>query len=349
VTLGDLTYSYDAAGNRLKVGGSWARSAIPLAVASATYDAANKQLAFGGTALTYDLNGNLTKATDQFGSATYTWDARNRLKTITAPGLAAGFAYDALGRRTTKTMNGVSTSFLYDGLNPVQEKTGAVVTANTLPGLGIDEYFTRTDSTGARTVLPDALGSSVALTDGTGTLQTQYSYEPFGNTSAAGAASTNPLQYTGRENDGTGLYYYRARYYSPKLQRFISEDPIEFAGGDVNLYAYVKNRPLLFTDPLGNEAEVIPFPPPPPGGRSRPPWLPPARPWDPHDVIRFPAPPAPFIPPEIFPLIIPYPRELIYCAVLGQCGPQRTGGLQDPGGLQDSGAPPLGGRKDPPP
>jgi RHS repeat-associated protein len=99
--------------------------------------------------------------------------------------------------------------------------------------------------------LPDALGSSVALTDSTGTLQTQYTYEPFGNTTVAGATSTNPLQYTGRENDGTGLYYYRARYYSPRLQRFISEDPIGFGGGDVNLYAYVGNDPVNAKDPLG--------------------------------------------------------------------------------------------------
>src|SRR5882762_710006 len=47
------------------------------------------------------------------------------------------------------------------------------------------------------------------------------------------------------------LYYYRARYYHTDLQRFISEDPIEFAGGDVNLYGYARNNPLTFIDPLG--------------------------------------------------------------------------------------------------
>jgi RHS repeat-associated protein len=52
-------------------------------------------------------------------------------------------------------------------------------------------------------------------------------------------------------SDGTSLYYYRARYYHPQLQRFISEDPIGFAGGDVNLYGYVANNPLSFTDPFG--------------------------------------------------------------------------------------------------
>jgi uncharacterized protein RhaS with RHS repeats len=47
------------------------------------------------------------------------------------------------------------------------------------------------------------------------------------------------------------VYYYRARYYHPQLQRFISEDPIEFEGGDVNLYAYVSNAPVDFIDPTG--------------------------------------------------------------------------------------------------
>ena len=58
-----------------------------------------------------------------------------------------------------------------------------------------------------------------------GTIQSAYTYGPFGNTSIAGLAGINEFQFTGRENDGNGLYYYRARYYSPALGRFISEDP----------------------------------------------------------------------------------------------------------------------------
>lgn len=99
--------------------------------------------------------------------------------------------------------------------------------------------------------MPDALGSTVALGDGTGTLQTQYTYEPFGFTTQTGTASTNSYKFTGREDDGTGLYYYRARYYLPRLQRFIGEDPIGFSGGDWNLYAYVYNAPTTFSDPEG--------------------------------------------------------------------------------------------------
>jgi RHS repeat-associated protein len=61
----------------------------------------------------------------------------------------------------------------------------------------------------------------------------------------------NAAQFTGRENDGTGLYYYRARYYSPNAQRSIGEDPLEFASDGVNLFTYALNAPTRYTDPSG--------------------------------------------------------------------------------------------------
>lgn len=256
-TLGTLTYTYDAAGNRIKTGGTFARSNIPPALTTTSYNANNQQTVFGTTTETYDLNGNLATSTDTGVTTTYTWNARNQLTGITKTGFTASFTYDSFGRRTGKTINGTTTNFLYDGLNPVQEKDGATVTANLLTGLGIDEFFTRTDGVGARALLPDALGSTIALGDGTGTLQTQYTYEPFGFVSQTGAASMNSYKFTGREDDGSGLVYYRARYYQPRLQRFIAEDPIEFSGGDVNLYAYVQNNPLRRNDPLGLESATV--------------------------------------------------------------------------------------------
>jgi RHS repeat-associated protein len=122
-------------------------------------------------------------------------------------------------------------------------------TATVLAG-GVDEMFPRTDDSGTRAVLTDALGSTVALVDGTGAVQTQYTYEPFGATSTSGAASANPGQFTGRENDAIGLYFYRARYYSPTLQRFASEGPAGLSAG-VNVYAYSVDRPTAFRDPTG--------------------------------------------------------------------------------------------------
>ncbi|MDR4470591.1 MAG: DUF882 domain-containing protein [Nitrospira sp.] len=250
-TLGTLTYTYDGAGNRLQTGGTFARTNLPPALTSATYNANNQQTAFGTATETYDLNGNLATSTEAGVTTTYTWNARNQLTGISSPSLTASFTYDSFGRRTGKTINGTTTNFVYDGLNPVQEKNGATVTANLLTGLGIDEFFTRTDGVGVRALLPDALGSTIVLSDNTGALQTQYTSEPFGFTTQTGTASTSNYKYTGREDDGTGLYYYRARYYQPRLQRFIAEDPIGFVGGDVNLYGYAKGNPLILLDPIG--------------------------------------------------------------------------------------------------
>ena len=119
-----------------------------------------------------------------------------------------------------------------------------------LTGLNIDEYFQRVDSNGALSYLTDMLDSTLALADSSGALDTAYTYDPFGNVTVNGA-DTNPYQFTGRENDGTGLYYYRARYYSPTFQRFIAQDPIGFAGGDPNIYAYVGNDAVNLLDPEG--------------------------------------------------------------------------------------------------
>jgi RHS repeat-associated protein len=247
--LGDLQYTYDAAGNRIQVAGSWARTGLPQALAAATYNANNQQLTFGGQTLTYDLNGNLTSD----GTNAYTWTARNQLATISGP-VPASFVYDDVGRRMRKTINSAITDVLYDGLNPIQEVSGAAA-ASLLTGLGIDEYFVRTDPSGASAFLVDALGSTVALTDAAGVVQTQYTYDPFGATVTTGAASSNPFQYTGRENDGTGLYYYRARYYHPGLARFISEDPLGNETGEVNFYVYVGDDPINYVDPLGLDKE----------------------------------------------------------------------------------------------
>ena len=251
--LGDLTYEYDKAGNRTKIGGSWARTAIPQNVASTSYDANNRQLIFGDKTLTYDDNGNLTSITDANGTTLYSWNARNQLAAISGPNVNASFVYDGLGRRENKTVGGSLTEFLYDGLNPVQETSGATVLANILPGLRIDEFLTRTDIASGTTssFLPDALSSPLALADSAGAVQTEYTYEPFGKTTLTGASNSSSYQYTGRENDGTGLYYYRNRYYNPQLQRFIREGPIEFAAGDPNLYSYVHNNPVNWNDPSG--------------------------------------------------------------------------------------------------
>jgi RHS repeat-associated protein len=230
-------------------------------VTSAGYDEANEVLNFtpataSAKNLTYDENGNLSSVTNSCGTTTYAWDARNRLVGITGymsdcSTLSASFDYDAIGRRIEKTVNGVTTQYLYDGMDIIQEIQGGTVTANYVRSLKIDEPLARIKADGTvRYYQTDALGSVIALTDENGNVMTTYTYDPFGNVTVSGEASDNPFQYTGRENDETGLYYYRARYYSPELQRFISEDPIGLAGG-INQFAYVGNNPANLIDPLG--------------------------------------------------------------------------------------------------
>jgi RHS repeat-associated protein len=232
----DLNYTYDAAGNRISFKRNRPQAPLPEPI-QAAYDAANQQIQFNSSTpnLTYDANGNLISQTDGSGTTTYTWDARNRLTGISGPVVVASFVYDALGRRVSKTVNGVRTDYQYDGNDIIAEIGGGAVATTYLRSLNIDEPFVRQSGGGSEHYHADALGSVMALTDQTGVVQTTYRYEPFGKTVAFGP-NTNPFQYTGRENDGTGLYYYRARYYNPGSGRFLSRDPIGFRGGSISTH-----------------------------------------------------------------------------------------------------------------
>jgi RHS repeat-associated protein len=231
-SVGSLTYQYDTAGRRTQVGGSLAATGFPQAVSSAVYDVANELTNWNGTAIGSDANGNILND----GVAAYTWNGRNQLINRGS----TSFQYDSYGRRT---LNAVGNNLLYEGPNVGQELSGTTPVANRILG-GIDEFFSRTDSSGISTPLTDALGSVLALTNSSGNITTQYGYDPYGNTTTYGGTSTNVFQYTGRENDGNGLYSYRARYYNPQIGRFISEDPAGFAGSGPDLYTYADDNPV---------------------------------------------------------------------------------------------------------
>jgi len=176
--------------------------------------------------------------------------------------VCASFNYDVLGRRTQKTVStqssALSTAFLYDGNDIAAEIGGGAVGANYLRSLNIDEPFIRQAGTGNEFYHTDALGSAVALSTAQGAPATTYGYEPFGKTTVTGSSS-NAFQFTGREQDGTGLYYYRARYYYPGKHRFfgedprfIDEDPLGFVDqSQINLYVYANQNPVSLVDPLG--------------------------------------------------------------------------------------------------
>jgi RHS repeat-associated protein len=253
--LGNLTYQYDAAGNRVAVGGTFARTLMPHPVPNAIYDAANRQLQFGDKIMTYDANGNLVTYGDSTAETILNWDARDQLIGLRSPTISALFDYDPLGRRSRRMINGQSHMFQYDGRNVVNENTLAGMTFY-LGGLGLDEVWVRREDDLTDFIIADPLGSTVALLSPTGTVNTDLTYEPFGNTARVGASTDNSLGFTGREDDGTGFFYYRARYYHPGLARYISEDPLRFGDG-INPYTYVRNSPANARDPLGLYTIVI--------------------------------------------------------------------------------------------
>jgi RHS repeat-associated protein len=212
-----------------------------------------------GANYSYDANGSLSLAVEGSDTRAYEWNAENQLVRVcagdpcTAENLIARYRYDPLGRRVRKIAGGVTTSYAYDGQDIIKETRSDGAAYTYIHGPSFDEPLARIDGSGAVAYYhADGVGSIVEMTDAAGAAISTRRYDAWGNLEV-GAAEPG-YAFTGREWDPeVGLYYYRARYYDPKVGRFISEDPIEFAGGDIVLYGYVGNVPTNRRDPLGLE------------------------------------------------------------------------------------------------
>jgi RHS repeat-associated protein len=242
---GSESYNYDDVGNRTSSHRSASYNYQPnqfnrvSATASANYN--------------YDANGNMVSKTVGANTTQYIWDYENRLKQVILPsGQNVVYKYDALGRRSERNVNNSTswTKFTYDGQDVILDQNSDGTSVTYLNGLGIDNKIRQTVNGQAQYFLSDHLGSTNALTDATGTVISSTNYDSFGN--ATNANFPTRYQFTGREFDSlTGLQYSRARWYDGNLGRFISEDPIGFRGGDVNLYGYVRNKSIKYKDPTG--------------------------------------------------------------------------------------------------
>jgi len=150
---------------------------------------------------------------------------------------------------------------VFDGVNPYMDFDGeGELQTRYLYGPGIDELFARIGSgEDPEWYLVDRLGSVRQIVDGAGTILDDISYDSFGNVlSETDPSQGDRFKFTGREySPELGIYYYRARWYDPSAGRFISQDPIGFSAGDVNLYRYVGNAPGDATDPLGKSPTLI--------------------------------------------------------------------------------------------
>ena len=244
-TIGGLTYTYDNAGRRTSMGGTYARTNLPPGLTTTAYDANNRLTNWNGTTYTYDHNGNLTSD----GVRTHTWNVRDQLTGLSGGGTTASFTYDAFNRRRDRTINGSHNDFIYDGWQPIHTLNGTTISGTLLSGMRLDERYARITSGGTTALVSDAQDSLIHMIDSAGNTTATLTYEPYGKPTHSGSDSTG-YRYTGQLEDATGLMYYRNRYYDPRTSRFISEDPIGLEGG-YNLYAYVDGDPIRATDPLG--------------------------------------------------------------------------------------------------
>jgi RHS repeat-associated protein len=170
----------------------------------------------------------------------------------TAVGSGVSFEYDPFGRRIYKSSSSSTSIYAYDGDNLIDETSSSgAATARYATGLNIDEPLAVLEGSTTDYYQADGLGSITSLSNSSGANAQTYVYDSFGNLTASTGSFTNRYRYTGREFDAeTGLYYYRARYYDSQSGRFVSEDPIKFAGGN-NFYRYTKNGPATLADPRG--------------------------------------------------------------------------------------------------
>ena len=169
------------------------------------------------------------------GMSLNSWDHENRLTEAAARRDKVRYKYDALGRRVRRFLvgNREHTRFTYDGHDVLVDDDFGTLTKY-LNGPGIDNKLRATTGSTTSYFLADHLGSTNGFADSSGALTASNAYDSFGNPSNTSFPSR--YQFTGREYDSFAkLQFSRARFYDPNLGRFMSEDPIGFAGGDVNL------------------------------------------------------------------------------------------------------------------
>jgi RHS repeat-associated protein len=224
-------------------------------VASYSNNASNELTATSAATYSYDANGNTLSKTAAGNTTQYTWDYENRLTGVVLPGTGGTvtFKYDPFGRRIEKISPTTTTIFVYDADNLIEtvNSSGGVVARYTQTAR-VDEPLAMQGGSTTSYYEADGNCSITSLSNTSGVLAQTYTYDSYGNQTASSGSLTNFFRYAGREFDTeTSLYFNRARYVDPTTGRFLSEDPIRYAGGSVNFYPYAGNDPVDYIDAFG--------------------------------------------------------------------------------------------------
>ena len=239
------SYRYDSNGNRLSDN-------------SRTYSYSTEDHVINAGSDTYQFNvdGFLQSKTTSAGTTTFNYSSRGELLTATLPnGIVIGYDHDALGRRIAKRISGVITEkYLWaDSITLLAVYDG---NDNLLMRFSYADSRMPVSMTygGATYYLAyDQVGSLRTITDGSGNIIKKIDYDSFGNILFdSNPAFSVPFGFAGGLHDrDTGLVRFGARDYDPAIGRWTAKDPIDFDGGDTNLFQYVEADPVNRIDPLG--------------------------------------------------------------------------------------------------
>ncbi len=250
--LASYGFTLDANGNRTQV---VQNEPLTLTLSTDTvsygYNAKkNRLLTANTTSFTYDDEGQLWS---KGSTDSYMFDEAHRLTYIYSDSYYAEFSYDGVGNRLRANRDWINSRYVYDaGGNLLAEVDDSNRITSYIHGLGLMAMVTDTGQ--VYTYHFNAVGSTVAMSDSGQNIINKYVYDPFGKITNQVEAVSQPFKFVGQHGvmtEPNGLYYMRARYYDPEVGRFISEDPIGFEGGDVNLCVYAGNNPVLLFDPYG--------------------------------------------------------------------------------------------------
>ncbi len=210
-----------------------------------------------GTRYVHDENGQLVEKVTADGERwRYAWDLAGHLVEVTRPdGQVVSFAYDALGRRVHKTFAGKTTRFVWDGNDLVHELAEAAEAVTWVFEPGTFAPLAKMEGGKRYGVMTDHLGTPKMMADETGALAWKAQLDVYGVARSDVALTRCPWRRPGQyEDEETGLFYNRFRYYDPEAGRYVCQDPIGLFGG-IRLYGYVTD-PTRWIDPLGLICEL---------------------------------------------------------------------------------------------